>query len=147
MQVRRNRFFINLLKSENTKSVFNKTIFQFNKQKSSRLKSAAFLFGGVKLKRTRFSPRPDMIFMWQGFALAIHRSSRRHHFWWHQKVTKMRCYAFFLPSAKFVMIPRISAHATAVIVILPKLSVRPPIPEIRITETVKRFLLSSRSTV
>ena len=31
-------------------------------------------------------------------------------------------------------------------VTLPKEMVRPPIPAIRITETTKRFLLSSRST-
>ena len=90
--------------------------------------------------------RLSLSLLWQGFALATHRSPLRRHFCYRPKVTKTRCYAFFLPSAKFVRIPRISAHATAVIVILPKLSVRPPIPEIRITETVKRFLLSSRST-
>ena len=42
----------------------------------------------------------------------------------------------FLPSAKLVIIPRISAHATDVIVILPNERARPPIPAIRITETV-----------
>ena len=46
----------------------------------------------------------------------------------------------------FVMIPRMSAHATLVIVTLPNESVRPPIPAIRITDTTKRFLLSLRST-
>ena len=40
--------------------------------------------------------------------------------------------------------PRISAAATSVRVISPNVSVRPPIPAMRITDTTKRFLLSSR---
>ena len=46
----------------------------------------------------------------------------------------------------FVMIPRISEQATVVSVTLPNVMLRPPIPGIRIEETVKRFLLSLRST-
>ena len=44
------------------------------------------------------------------------------------------------------IIPRISAQATSVSVTLPKESVRPPIPQIRITATTKRFLFLPRST-
>ena len=54
-------------------------------------------------------------------------------------------YSAFLPERmRFVMIPSISAHAIDVMVTLPKVSVRPPIPVIRITLTTKRFLFSSR---
>ena len=53
---------------------------------------------------------------------------------------------FFLPRITFVIIPRISAQAIDVIVIFPNDTVSPPIPQIRITATTKRFLLSLRST-
>ena len=53
---------------------------------------------------------------------------------------------FLLPRITLVIIPRISAQAIEVIVILPNDTVRPPIPQIRITATTKRFLLSFRST-
>ena len=46
----------------------------------------------------------------------------------------------------FVRMPRISAQAMEVRVTLPKLTVRPPIPQMRMTATTKRFLLSPRST-
>ena len=46
----------------------------------------------------------------------------------------------------FVIIPRISAHAIVVMVILPKVRLSPPIPGIRMDATTKRFLLSLRST-
>jgi hypothetical protein len=39
----------------------------------------------------------------------------------------------------FIMIPRISAHAMEVITTLPIAIDIPPIPVIRITDTVKRF--------
>ena len=45
----------------------------------------------------------------------------------------------------FTIIPRINAQATDVIVILPKLSDNPPIPEIKILEITNRFLLWSKS--
>lgn len=48
---------------------------------------------------------------------------------------------------RFVIIPRISAHATDVIVTAPKVNVIPPIPAIRIADTTKRFLFLLRSTV
>ena len=46
----------------------------------------------------------------------------------------------------FIIIPRISAHAIDVITTLPIAMDIPPIPVIRITDTVKRFEWSSRST-
>ena len=45
------------------------------------------------------------------------------------------------------MMPRISAQAILVINTFPPIAIAiPPIPGIRIAETVKRFALSSRST-
>ena len=44
------------------------------------------------------------------------------------------------------MMPRISEQAIAVMVTLPIAIAIPPIPGIRIAETVKRFAWSSRST-
>ena len=44
------------------------------------------------------------------------------------------------------MIPRIRETATVVMVISPKVRLRPPIPGMRIEETTKRLLLSLRST-
>ena len=46
----------------------------------------------------------------------------------------------------FTRIPRIREQAIAVSVTLPIDIAMPPIPGIRIAETVKRFALSSRST-
>ena len=54
--------------------------------------------------------------------------------------------AFFFERRMLTMIPRIRAQAIAVIVTLPIDIAIPPIPEMRITEVVKRFALSSRST-
>ena len=53
---------------------------------------------------------------------------------------------FFLPRTIFVIMPRISAQAVPVIVTLPIARAMPPMPVIRITDVVKRFALSSRST-
>ncbi len=44
------------------------------------------------------------------------------------------------------MIPRISAQAIEVILTGPIAIAIPPIPEIKITDTTKRFLLASRLT-
>ena len=57
-------------------------------------------------------------------------------------------YCSFTPfeRIRFVIIPRINAQAIEVIVTFPKVRVRPPIPEIRITLTTKRLRFSSRST-
>ena len=52
-----------------------------------------------------------------------------------------------LETIMLTMIPIIRAQATEVIVILPKLRVRPPIPAIKIDETTNRFLLRFRLTV
>ena len=60
----------------------------------------------------------------------------------------MRFYqSFFLAERRiFVRIPRIRAQAIAVMVTLPIAIAIPPIPQIRITEVVKRFAWFSRST-
>ena len=46
-----------------------------------------------------------------------------------------------------MMMPRIREEATAVMEIFPKFRVSPPIPEMRIAETTKRFRFAFRSTV
>ena len=54
--------------------------------------------------------------------------------------------SFFLESITLARIPRINAQAMEVMVTLPKVRLRPPIPEIRMVDTTKRFLFSSRLT-
>ena len=53
----------------------------------------------------------------------------------------------FFFSMALVRIPRISAHATEVIVIFPKVRAMPPTPAIRMMETTNKLRLSPRSTV
>ena len=54
--------------------------------------------------------------------------------------------ALFFERRILTMIPRIRAQAIAVIVTLPMDIAMPPIPEISITDVVKRFALSTRFT-